>query len=504
MELTFFQTMQSSFMPINEPNFGSEYILDYGDYIEIRSFGTLKKVFNEEIKRDGTITIEGIGSISLAGLDYKEASQLIKNLFMNAYIGAEIIVNLKDIRDIKVLITGNVSYPGMYTLSGNSNILQAINIAGGVKENGSLREISLIRNGKVFQTIDLYQALIFGDLNNIPSLRSGDSINIKPALKLVRAGSGFVNQAIFELKENESFFDLLKYAGGIQRSSESDNFSIIRYQGDRFKNMKLTYKELADNIVKHNDTINLSVEKFGTVSISGSIKNPGIYSISSNDRLSDIIKRAGGYKKSAYIFGSALYRENTKILEKKYADDAYDNLIKYLASDPKILNSQGASFLPLILSEIKNFKPSGRVSAEFRLERLSDDKTKDIYLSDKDKIFIPKFNSSVFIFGEVSNPGAVTFADGEQVNYYINNSGGITEYASDEYIYIVSPDGLTQKIKQNRLSKFIDSGYEIYPGSVVYVPRKIGKIQGLDFYTAVAPIFSSLALSIASLNAIND
>ena len=64
----FFNTFQTSFMPINEPNFGSDYILDYGDYIEIRAFGGLNRDFYEEINRDGTITIDGIGKINLAGL----------------------------------------------------------------------------------------------------------------------------------------------------------------------------------------------------------------------------------------------------------------------------------------------------------------------------------------------------------------------------------------------------------------------------------------------------
>ena len=145
--INLFRTMQSSFMPINEPNFGSDYILDYGDFIEIRSFGREEMEILEEISRDGSITVEGIGKIFLAGINFDKAIEILNMEFERVFIGSEIIVNLAEIRDIKILITGNASYPGMYTMSGNSNILQALNMAGGVNENGSLRTVALTRNG---------------------------------------------------------------------------------------------------------------------------------------------------------------------------------------------------------------------------------------------------------------------------------------------------------------------------------------------------------------------
>lgn len=502
--INLFRTMQSSFMPINEPNFGSEYILDYGDLIEIRLFGRSDKRFYEEIKRDGSITVEGIGKIQLAGLNFDQAVEILNTTFKNTFIGSEIIVDLSQIRDIKILITGNAAYPGMYTISGNSNILQALNIAGGIKENGSLRDISITRDGKLFQSVDLYKALIFGDLDNIPTLRSGDSINVKPVKKLVRAGSGFINQAVFELKENETFADLIKFAGGTLKSIKANEFNIIRLEKSKFNNFKLSFDKVENELVKNLDTINVNSEKLGTIEISGSVENPGIYTISSDDRLSDVIKRAGGYTDSAYTFGGALYRENVKRLEKDYADKSYNNIIRFIAQDPKILSSQGASFLPLLLSEIKNLDPVGRVATEFSMQELNEYPIKDIYVNDKDKIVIPKLESTVFVFGEVSNPGAIPYADGKGILYYLKNSGGVSPYAENKYTYIVSPDGIATRISQKGLNMLLEPVTDVYPGSVIYVPREIGKIRGIDFYSTIAPVFSSLALSIASLNSIND
>ena len=90
------------------------------------------------------------------------------------------------------------------------------------------------------------------------------------------------------------------------------------------------------------------------------------------------------------------------------------------------------------------------------------------------------------------------------INEYINKSGGLTRLASSNYIFIVSPNGETLRVETNGIRRFITQTYDIYPGSVIYVPRHIGKVDGINLYATLAPIFSSLALSIASLNSIND
>ena len=99
--------------------------------------------------------------------------------------------------------------------------------------------------------------------------------------------------------------------------------------------------------------------------------------------------------------------------------------------------------------------------------------------------------------------GAIFFENRNNVIDYINKSV-ITKFSSQESIFIVSPNGETRKVYANGLRQYIAQDIDVYPGSVIYVPRHIGKIEGVNFYATVAPIFSSLALSVASLNSIND
>ncbi len=508
--LKIFNSMQSSFMPINEPNFGNNYVLDYGDVVKIQLFGGTGKIANSmyvaEIQRDGAIVLEDIGSLSLAGLNFEQAVDVIKKSYKQSFIGLDVVVTMKKTRDINVLVTGNVQFPGIYTLSGNSNILQALNVSGGPNENGSLRNVVIKRKNKPDLSVDLYQALIFGDIDSIPVLMSGDSINVKPVKNLVRAGYGFNNIAVFEMLDGETVTDLIDYAGGLNIESNSESLKIIRFENNDFNSFNINVNEFGTFGIQNLDSIYAKRENIGVVTITGNVKHPGKYSISSTDRLLDIIERSGGYTESAYPFAGSLFRESTRELESLFVEKAYRNLIGFIASNPSALGSSNSSNggLGFVLSEIKNHEPLGRVIVDFDTLKLREQMQKNIYLNDKDTIHIPSYDSNVYIFGEVGNPGSLLFEENSTISDYIEKSGGFTRFSSEESIFIVSPNGETRKAYASGIKKYISQDYDIYPGSVIYVPRHIGKIEGINFYATVAPIFSSLALSIASLNSIKN
>src|SRR6056300_1998558 len=128
----FFDVMQTSFMPINEPNLDSSYVLDFGDVLEIQLIGQKDQIGNYSINRDGSINLPDIGRLNLSGLSLNDASNLIRAKVSSAFIGTEAYISLKNIRDINVLVVGNAYNPGIYTLNGNSNMLHAISMAGGI------------------------------------------------------------------------------------------------------------------------------------------------------------------------------------------------------------------------------------------------------------------------------------------------------------------------------------------------------------------------------------
>ncbi len=502
--INLFRTMQSSFMPINEPNFGNNYIVDYGDTFEIQLFsGSETDIYSSEVRRDGSLLLEEIGPVMVAGLNFDQAVRLINDKYESAFIGQNVVVYLEKVRDINILITGNVEFPGIYTLSGNSNVLQILNMAGGIKENGSLRDIQIRRSGNIIRKIDLYNSLIFGDLSELEALQSGDSVYIPTAKKLLRAGSGFNNEAIYELKDGETLADLVTYAGGINNNVEEYEYTLIRKYKGKSKSISLNESDLESYEAKHLDSIYLPVQEFGYVEISGEVIRPGKYTIYRNDDVYDLLKRAGGYTSDAYPFGAVYMTEKAKELEKDFMDKTYRAIITYIVQNPQ-QQVQSNMNLPYLLAEIKASEPSGRVVSEFDIVKLEDNPKSRLLLNNKDKLHIPKMENSVYVFGDVTNPGTIIFKDDLDVDDYINSAGGLSKTADEKLIIIVSPDGSSSVVSKKIKLFGVTNTAEIYPGSLIFVPKDVGRTTGLNFYATAAPIFSSLALSIASLNSINN
>jgi protein involved in polysaccharide export with SLBB domain len=199
----FFNTFQTSFMPINEPNPDSSYSLDIGDIINIQLIGQKTYVEDFPINGDGSINLPDIGQIFLAGLNLDEVSNLIKSKVNQAFIGTEAFVSLSRIRDVNILVTGNAKSPGIYTLTGNSNILHALSAAGGISDQGSYREISLIRKNKIIETLDVYSLLIDGNYNLNKRLRSGDVVFVEPVKNIVTIDGAVKRPAMYELADGQ-------------------------------------------------------------------------------------------------------------------------------------------------------------------------------------------------------------------------------------------------------------------------------------------------------------
>tara|TARA_B110000879_G_C11150742_1_gene504505 strand:- start:162 stop:1943 length:1782 start_codon:yes stop_codon:yes gene_type:complete len=503
--MNLFRSMQSSFMPVNEPNFDSNYILDYGDIINITLVGQNDKDYSLKVERDGSITLPEIGKISISGLSVDEARKFILSKTSKSLIGSNAYVTLSELRDIQVMITGNSKFPGIYTSSGNSNILHLLNISGGINENGSFRRIDLKRDGRVIKTIDLYESIIFGNTNFQQSLKSGDSIYIHPASKLIRVSNGFNNIGVFELKDNETFEDLIYFAGNLSRNINSSHVILSRKIEGIYQSSEIEINDLKNLIPNNNDAISVQEEQIIIVELSGEFINPGKYQVGSDETLSKLIQRAGGYTDSAYSFGGQIYREYAKELEEIINKKTYDGFIKYLATSISKgeSSSQGSTSLSLVLGELKNTEAMGRIQAEFNLQSLKESSIKDIFLMNGDKIHIPKITSTVYVYGEVMNPGAMIFNSGNAISEYLDNAGGLSKYSDKNNIIIVHPNGTTKIYKDKRIILNQNVVPEIYPGSLIYVSRNIDKTATFENPVLIAQLFSSLALSLASLNSLN-
>ena len=499
----FFDSYQTSFAPINEQNFSSDYVVDVGDVLSVQTFGTVKINKKIPISRDGTINIPNIGTVLVAGLPYAEAIKTIQAFVLQKFLGLDVFINLESVRDMSVLVIGTANKPGIYTLPGGSNILSLLHAAGGINEGGSYRSIIHKRDNRIIQEIDLYDVLINGNLLFKSPLRSGDSVIINPSRRLVSISGGINTPATYELKDNENLKDLVNLAQGFSISA-TDTIFVYDAKGnmERVSSENFSFREL-----NHGDSIKIPLffpitKQTLTVTLDGAVKKPGKYSFVEGTTLHQIIDEAGGYTKDAYPYGASLFRKKVASIQEEAFEKTYANIITFLASNggTRTVGVSSSTNLPLILAELKAAKFKGRISAEFSERKVDQDASLDTILADGDEIFIPLFTSDVYVTGDIQNPGGRRYSSEKKLNDYIDQSGGLGKFADSNRIILVLPNGDAEVIKGNRFFSFSD--VTVYPGSTIYVPREIGKLEGIEFTATLAPIVSSLALSLASLNSI--
>ena len=263
----FFKSIQTTFMPINEPNMDASYVLDFGDAITLQLVGQQQSIDELQIQRDGSINLPNLGKVQLSGLSLEEASKLIKAKIESAYIGVDAFITLSNVRDIQILVTGNAEQPGVYTVNGNTSFLQAIAIAGGPSNFGSLREFVLKRNNETISKIDLYDVIIKGDISTNDRLRSGDVIHISPVNNLVNISGGVKRPDNYELLIDETFDDLLFFANGIKNNIDINNIRHITFKDGTALESPVKINQLSSIVPESGDSLYIGEFVYRTVTI---------------------------------------------------------------------------------------------------------------------------------------------------------------------------------------------------------------------------------------------
>ncbi|MAV94416.1 MAG: hypothetical protein CMA31_01855 [Euryarchaeota archaeon] len=502
---SFFSSYQTTFMPLNDPNVSGDYILDYGDHLIMQRVGAKKEMANLVIARDGSVNIPNYGRIVLAGLSLDKANNMVQSIIAESFTGEQAFLTLSHMRDMSILLIGGVNNPGMYTVNGGAHILYLIRAAGGINENGSYRSIIVKRGSEIVEKFDLYDVLIAGNLKFDSRLRSGDVIIVSPKQSEISVTGGVAYPGIFEILDGDTLADALSFAGNLKPSS-STMVEVSRISGTERSTVQILDSDFVNFKVQNADSVRVSSfsahsKPMKQVTLQGEVVNPGVYTIQDGETLSKVIARAGGYTEFAYEHGGHLLRESAKIVEKEINDRIYDDMIKFLATSANAQQviSGGDTSLPIILGEFKNVKPVGRITAEFDIQKMRNNPSADTTLQDGDIINIPAMSEEIYVLGEVLTPGARQFISGVDVSEYIKKSGGISTYGQSDRIVVIKPNG-----DSYIASRFAFRQDDLMPGSIVYIPRQIGKLDGINLATVIAPIFSSLAISLASLNSISD
>jgi polysaccharide export outer membrane protein len=234
------------------------------------------------------------------------------------------------------------------------------------------------------------------------------------------------------------------------------------------------------------------------VEIQGEVRFPGIYQVLKGEKLSDVLKRAGGFTSDAYPYGAIFTRQAIKMREAEQAEKLLDQLKSDLTS--RILTSGQAltAAIPMnMLEELQTLEPVGRMVID--LEHIVQGRTEfDIEIEHKDMLYIPRVQTSITVMGEVQHPGSHRFRSGVSVKDYLALAGGARKRADDGRVFVIRADGSVMIPSQN--SWFSIANNELKAGDTIIMPLDTDYKDGLSLWAQVTQIFYQTAVAIAALN----
>ena len=500
----YFSMMQSTLMPINEPNLDPNYILGFGDVLQLQLVGQKNEIIEVSLLRDGSITLPNIGKIFLSGLSLQEATKIIKTKFEISFIGVDVFVTLLNIRDIQILVSGNAFNPGPYTLNGNSNLFHALSVSGGPSDLGSFRKIDLIRDDKTLETVDLYENFIFGKNSFGPKLRSGDIIFIHPSQNLVSISGAIKRPGNYELLNTERLGSLINFANGIRSNADLDSIHIQRINDGKAIQVKASPEDFEEEILNDEESVFIRAYPFRSVTISGSVEKPGSYLLNEGDGILELVNLAGGYTENAYEFGGVLLNKEAFEVSQNAKEKLYEDFISSFIENSFTAGGETFESLNIFINELKNSAVSGRINAEFNLEKLESNPSLNVKLMEGDEIIIPEVVDHIYIFGEIANQGTTNYAANQTLSGYLNNVGGMTDYADGSSIFILHPNGISERVSRKNVFRENREELIIYPGSIIFVPREIPNTFRAEVFQGYASILGNLGVSLASISVLKD
>ncbi len=467
----------------------AKYVVGPGDEVKILLWGRVNAQYNLTIDRNGSITIPQIGPLYVAGMTFEQMSTyLIKQ--SNQIIGASIDITMGALKTIPVFILGDVKRPGAYMIGSFATITDALLLAGGPTDIGSMRNVQLKRKDKVVTNFDLYDLLLKGNKGADAVLQAGDVVFVPVCGPLVGVAGNVKRPAIYELKDKFELQNLFDLAGGIIPTAYTQQIQIERI----VKNEKQIIVDIDDKHLDKSKLFQLQdadlIKVFSIVDanlnvvyLNGHVKKPGKYEIKPGMKLKDIIKGVEDLPLETHLEYALIKRVITPGGETAlvpfnlgkliFSNDAEVNLTlmpqdnififsDWFFKDKPAVSITGEVRVPDKYEWIKNFKvkdailAAGGLTKDAYLEKaeiLRIDKNRqyqtiyfnvakamlenaqdNILLQDEDKITIHSVNELVYkktvsIEGDILRPGTFQFTENMTVKELVFAAGNILESA---------------------------------------------------------------------------
>ena len=436
-----------------EPNMNiatpKDYVLGPGDAVMVDVYGASQESFSCTVAPDGFITIEGFGPVQVSGLTVSQANARVRAELGARYSSSQIRLSVGQTRTITVNIAGEVRTPGTYTLSAFATVFNALYMAGGINDIGTLRNIKVYRNNRLISTVDVYDYILNGKATGNVRLTDNDMIIVEAYDCLVSISGRVKRPMYYEMKQDESLKSLIKYAGGFTGNAYRGSVRVIRKSGALHSVHTINEFDMGAFHMADGDSVNVDsiMSRYSNMAeVKGAVFRPGMYEIGSASSVRALIEKAG-ITEDAFTTHAVMHRMKA------------DRTLEVLAVDVRgILEGTVA----------------------------------DVPLQNEDVLFIPSRketldNQTLTIHGEVQYPGIYKYAENETIEDFILQAGGLTQAGSlakvDVARRIINPNATTSQDTIAQTYSFAikdgfvidgDQAFHLEPYDEVYVRRSPG------------------------------
>ncbi len=429
-----------------------------------------------------------------------------------------------------VSVSGEVRDPGDHMTNGVTHLRDAVFLAGGVTPDAELNDAQVFRHtsdGKVHViSVNLAKALSGEALNDV-LLEPKDRVFIHKSLTKTDPPAVIVQGEVsrpgkYPLGEGMTAAELVRLAGGLKRSADSQKADLTRYleqdgeklvSQQRTVNVAKAMSGLADDdpTLRAGDVLTIPQitgwnDIGASIAIKGEVMRPGTYGIQEGEKLSSVLARAGGFRPGAYPYGAILERAQVRELEEKtradlirrvQAEGTSLKLVPDLDPDQKIAKEASLAQWQTALERLQNTPPAGRL-----VVHISNDvghwanTSADLQIRAGDVLIIPKQPNFVMVEGAVYNPTAITFKPGQSAEWYLKQAGGPTQMANKKSVFVIRANGSVVGGSGGMWGGGATSA-ELRPGDMVVMPEKaIGGTSKWKTILQVSQLTSAIGIGV--------
>ncbi len=398
-----------------------------------------------------------------------------------------------------VEISGEINKPGIYKFTKDMTVSNLLSYSGGLTPYGDIGNIIIIRNKaeagyEYFSDID-HDTFILNDNDKVHVF----DYSAKNPLQNVGIWGHVKNQGNYIHSPNMSVYDLINLSGGFRKDAITDSIEVvsgINKTNPVLKTRWAKLNELEKTYLEPNDIVFVrkirDFAKVNYVKIYGEVQYPGMYALTENEELTNLLERCGGFTKNAQVKSTQIFRQEVKDKQTKKIKELKDELNNKLQVQ-MILSGNSDLASALNVAKFDSIEASGRVILDIDDNGVHE----EFYFQDKDSIYVPTVSRTILVMGEVYQQTAITYnSKNRKVGYYLDKVGGITASADEDNIYVIKSNG--ELIKKKGWFDNIRS-YKLEPGDMVYVPYDYNRIDFLQLTKDVTTILYQLSLSAATV-----